>query len=150
MSRSWCKLLNFSLFELGLLGLVLCLAPLIVLQLKIWGFRRSQRILSFLSFPLPDPIKLNNSESLDLARRVGRIVNLGSTRGFIYAVCLPRSLLLWWFLRWRGITSEICIGVEKENFAFNAHAWVELYGVVVNDDSDVRRRYGVFDLTGLS
>lgn len=45
--------------------------------------------------------------------------------------CLPRSLALFRFLRSAGLPVEHCIGVQR--FPFQAHAWVEYGGRVVQD-----------------
>jgi hypothetical protein len=49
--------------------------------------------------------------------------------------CLPRSLALARTLRWSGFDAEVCFGVQK--FPFQAHAWVELDGVVCNDTLEI-------------
>jgi hypothetical protein len=46
--------------------------------------------------------------------------------------CLPRSLALFRFLRSAGLPVEHCIGVRR--FPFQAHAWVEYHGRVVQDN----------------
>jgi len=55
--------------------------------------------------------------------------------------CLHRSMALWWMLRRRGFDGHLRMGVRKGDAAFEAHAWVEYAGAVVNDDLDVERRY---------
>lgn len=47
--------------------------------------------------------------------------------------CMPRSLALFRFLRSAGLPVEHCIGVRR--IPFQAHAWVEYRGRVVQDDS---------------
>src|SRR5579864_55413 len=47
--------------------------------------------------------------------------------------CLHRSLALWWMLRRRGFDGRLRMGVRKGDTAFEAHAWVEYAGEVVND-----------------
>ena len=50
-------------------------------------------------------------------------------------------------LRRRGIDAELVIGAGGlENGARPAHAWVEVNGEPVNDQPDVRVRYGSFGL----
>jgi Transglutaminase-like superfamily len=41
-------------------------------------------------------------------------------------VCLPRALAAHAMLRRRGIASTLCLGVAREQNAFDAHAWVEV------------------------
>jgi hypothetical protein len=59
--------------------------------------------------------------------------------------CLSRSLTLWWLLLGQGIHSDLRIGVNRPQGKFEAHAWIEYQGVVINDRADVGRRYSVFD-----
>lgn len=45
--------------------------------------------------------------------------------------CLPKALTTFHLLRRQGIPSSLCYGVKK--FPFEAHAWVEAYGTVLDD-----------------
>lgn len=60
------------------------------------------------------------------------------------ANCLDRSLTLWALLRRRGIHAGLQLGARKDQECFDAHAWIELDGVVLNDSDDVRQRYAEF------
>jgi len=59
--------------------------------------------------------------------------------------CLERSLALWWTLRRNGIPAELHIGGRKGGRGFEAHAWVERNGEVLNDTADVHQHYARFD-----
>jgi hypothetical protein len=58
--------------------------------------------------------------------------------------CLDRSITLWALLRWRKIDGDLHLGVRKDQGNFEAHAWVELNGTVLNDAEDVRERFAAF------
>jgi hypothetical protein len=58
--------------------------------------------------------------------------------------CLQRSVALLALLRRAGIESDLRIGIGKTQPNLEAHAWVEVAGVPVNDDSDVGQRYRAF------
>jgi hypothetical protein len=60
------------------------------------------------------------------------------------ASCLVRSLGLVAVLRRRGLHAELRIGVGDRRPALDAHAWVEVGGVPVNDSADVVSRYRAF------
>jgi hypothetical protein len=47
------------------------------------------------------------------------------------ALCLERSLVLYYYLRRRGVPVDFCMGVQM--YPFGAHAWVEFRKRVVND-----------------
>jgi hypothetical protein len=53
-------------------------------------------------------------------------------------------LTLWWLLRRRGIDGELRIGVRKVAGQFQAHAWLEYCGAVLNDRADVSQRFASF------
>ena len=72
--------------------------------------------------------------------------------------CLDRSVLMWFVMRQHGLDGDLRIGVRREvggngsADAVVAHAWVEHFGSVVNDASDVAADYAVFegDVAGLA
>ena len=65
----------------------------------------------------------------------------------IGALCLGRSLLLWFLLRRRGMDAELVVGTASPlDDGWMAHAWVELDSEPVNDAADVRVHYGSFGL----
>jgi hypothetical protein len=49
-----------------------------------------------------------------------------SARPWMNALCLPRALAAHAMLRRRGIASQLCLGVARENGDLAAHAWVEI------------------------
>lgn len=55
--------------------------------------------------------------------------------------CLDRSVDLWWAMRRRGVDASLCIGVQR--LPFLAHAWVEVAGWSVNEDTDMLRKLSV-------
>ena len=55
--------------------------------------------------------------------------------------CLVRSLALTAALHRKGVHADLCIGVI--DLPFQAHAWVEANGFVLNDTSTKRREYTV-------
>jgi hypothetical protein len=55
--------------------------------------------------------------------------------------CMHRSLALQRILARRGIAAKLCIGIGRKPNLFPGHAWLEVDGVVVNDDAEVVSRY---------
>jgi hypothetical protein len=55
--------------------------------------------------------------------------------------CLARALTTQILLSWWGQSSQLCIGVAKDELGkFEAHAWVEQEGkIVINDLADLSR-----------
>jgi len=132
------KLKQLSPFELWVLLQALFLLPLVVLGLRLKGFKRIQ---STLASQLPAGDVSTGNNTLSQAHMIARMVSVASEHGFCTATCLPQSLLLSWFLKRRGITADLCFGVNKTETQLEAHAWVEVRGIPINDTEDVRERY---------
>jgi hypothetical protein len=59
------------------------------------------------------------------------------------AQCLERSLVLYDYLRCRGIAAQMRLGVQR--YPFIAHAWVEYRGEPINDVPEHVRIFTAFD-----
>lgn len=68
---------------------------------------------------------------------VARASRYGLTAGR----CLSRSVVLWWLLQRRGISTRLRLGVGRREPTFDAHAWLEDDRGVLNDTPDVVVRY---------
>ena len=56
------------------------------------------------------------------------MVAAAARRNPVSVNCLPRSVVLWWFFRRRGLDPILRLGSRKEGELLEAHAWVELEG----------------------
>jgi hypothetical protein len=82
-----------------------------------------------------------------VAVEMAEAVSLVAGRRVVGALCLGRSLLLWFLLRRRGMDAELVVGAKSPvDASWMAHAWVELDSQPVNDSPDVRQQYAGFDL----
>jgi Transglutaminase-like superfamily len=79
------------------------------------------------------------------ANRIAHLVVAAGREGMFRANCLEQSLTLWWLLRRRGFEAELRIGARKKGETFEAHAWVELEGAVLNDDEGVAGEFARFE-----
>ena len=61
------------------------------------------------------------------------------------ASCLDKSVFLWFLMRLNRLDPQLRIGVSSGASGIDGHAWVEMWGVVVNDDPDIAARYAVFE-----
>jgi hypothetical protein len=59
------------------------------------------------------------------------------------AFCLQRSFVTAYLLRRHGVAAEMVLGAQK--LPFKAHAWVEVDGRPINERSNVRATYAVWD-----
>ena len=65
------------------------------------------------------------------AQRLAELAAIAGRRGAIAASCLRQSLVVWWWLRRRGLSPQLLIGTLGSGAAFAAHAWVELDGMAL-------------------
>lgn len=144
--RAPAKLAHLRPGELVLLLEAPLLLPLAALALRRWGLRRVQLRLS------RRPIRhrwrpVDDGEAHEAARRIAWVVQVTAAYGPWPANCLQRSIVLWWFLRRRGLEGDLRIGVRRdpERGGLDFHAWIEHDGAVINDRRDVRERYATFD-----
>lgn len=122
------------------------LLPLSALALRRWGLRRVQAALAR-TVPASQRTLSVSPDLMVVAERLAWCVQVSAAYGPWPANCLQRSVVLWWFLRRRGLSGDVRIGVRRnsETGALEFHAWVEYSGMVINDRRDVRQRYAVFD-----
>ncbi len=123
------------------------LLPLLHASLRLAGFRRTQALLgrwiSADSGSLP-PAEAHAQSAIAVTVRM---VRAASRHTLTRATCLEGSLVLWWLLARQGISSQLRIGIRKEAEKFEAHAWVERSGAVLNDPEGLHRHYPAFDET---
>jgi Transglutaminase-like superfamily len=119
---------------------VVLLAPIQVM-LKSQSFKKTAIVLAARS---DRPLGKNDPA---LARSMAEAVSLVAGRKVVGALCLGRSLLLWFLLRRRGMDAELVVGTKSAvDEEWMAHAWVEVDSQPVNDTADVRDHYSSFDL----
>lgn len=142
IGRRWDALRGLTHEERRLLfGSVFAL-PLIALSIRLFGLKRTR---SFMRRGSRDKTREPSPDDLDLARRLARMVDLAAQHGPWPANCLQRSLVLWRHLGRRALPAELRIGVRSARAGVEAHAWVELWGVVLNDREDIDRHFTPFD-----
>ena len=78
-----------------------------------------------------------------VVQRISRSVDRAAAAYFKRAWCLQRSVACAYLLRRRGCPAQLVLGVRT--LPFEAHAWVEVDGRVVNDRPEHIQRYLVLD-----
>jgi hypothetical protein len=112
------------------------------IALRVLGFQQyKKKIEDFLRSHPRSP----SATSFETAAKISRAVRSAELHGLGTPNCLERSIALWWMLRRAGIAGELHIGGRKSGSRFEAHAWVELAGEVLNDSADVHIHYARFD-----
>jgi hypothetical protein len=116
--------------------------------LRVIGMRRWKALLARTlkrgAVSADVPSSEMKSSAIESAKRTARMVAAAAREGVYYGRCLEQSLTLWWLLARRALPAELHIGVRKTDAGFEAHAWVELFGAVVNDGGEVRQDYVPF------
>jgi len=142
MRRRWTRLRSLSAAQWRVVLVSLVLVPAIQLSLRWRGFASTVELLGARSNYAP------RTATIEEARPTAEAIAVVTSRPFVGARCLGRSLVLWFLLRRRGIDAELVIGAAPPELTggLPAHAWVEVAGEPVNDTPGVRDRYGSFDL----
>ncbi len=135
-AESWNSL---SKSDRGLLISALFLLPIVATSLKTVGLQRTQ---SWLARNALVPMRPATEQTRADVRRAVHMVAAACRRHPVRSSCLPRTIVLWSLLRRRGIGADVRIGVRYNTQGqFEAHAWLEWNGEVLNDAADVARQY---------
>lgn len=139
------RFLRLSREDRGTFFLAFFLLPLTAAGLRLFGYRRWH---AFLASRLPSLFAGESSVAQDShvsPERAAQMVDAAAREGFHKGTCLERSLVLWWLLRRRQVPAQICIGARKTASVFEAHAWVQVNGTVINDTGEVHEHYAPFE-----
>jgi len=113
--------------------------------LRLLGFRRCHDLILRISLGRQESGAFDGLASRGQTEKILRAARSVEQNAPFQANCLDRSLALWWMLRLGGIPADLHIGGRKSGKNFEAHAWVECGGQVLNDDADVHKHYARFD-----
>ena len=119
--------------------------PLTEIGLRLLGFQRWMKLIEKFFLPAHLFQSLPADLQSQTALRAVRAVRSVELHGPTHPNCLERSMTLWWLLRREGVDPELRIGARKEGGKFEAHAWIELDGDVLNDGAEVHQHYARFD-----
>jgi Transglutaminase-like superfamily len=149
---SFRKLRRLSANERRLLTQALVLLPLSFCGVYALGVSRWHRFLAQLAslgttsnrsknnngnFASEDNLVVADAAATEQAKAIARIVKIAAEKGTYQARCLQQTLVLWYLLRRNNIEGEIRFGARKEAGELQAHAWVEVGGIALNEESDV-------------
>lgn len=119
------------------------LLPIVATSLKTMGLRRTQSWLTRSSLGKMIP---PTEQTRANVRRAAQMVAVACRRYPLRSSCLPRTIVLWSLLRRRGLDTNVRIGVRGDAEAnFQAHAWLEWNGEVLNDAAEVGSQYLPFN-----
>jgi len=112
--------------------------------LRVLGFRRWKSIFAWFASRRVGRARAAESAALGAAGAIARLADGAARHLFFRTNCLERSLVLCWLLERRGIGSQLRLGGRKEGGRFEAHAWVEVGGSVVNDVHEPHLHFAPF------
>jgi len=138
MRHDFAKFRALSCAQRRVLLKAAMLLPCFWAGLQVAGLRR---LRAWLDQPRPAGTGTFSPEEI---ATLARMVNAGARLAPCPVTCLTRSRLLDWLLRRRGVPSELRIGVRLHRGTLDAHAWVEVDGVPVNDRKDIGSEYEKF------
>ena len=133
--------------------------PLLTAAMKLFGFRRTYSTLRRASAGrLQRAARRRDAESTPCStdghhvpHHIAALVVHVNRHVLPYqSKCLRESTALWYLLRRRGYPAELLLGARTLLGPFEAHAWVELAGEVLNDAANVRDIYEPFELARAS
>jgi hypothetical protein len=131
MMQRFRRFRRLSGFERGAVLEAVIALPIAWLAVRLLGFRICRT-----AFEVPGDAARNSraleAGTLDMARRIARLEAVTAANLFFRTSCLEQSLVLCRMLRRRGMNAALRIGARKEEDRFEAHAWVEMAGNVVD------------------
>ena len=106
------------------------LLPTTGLLVQLSGVAATRRVLGWLG---STDLARIDTDSVNEAQHIARVVGIAARRGAVRARCLEKSLVLESMLRRRGIGCELKFGVREGDVPLAAHAWVESGGQALAD-----------------
>jgi hypothetical protein len=129
------KVLFLSMFAL----------PTIAFLLHTVGYKKTKSLLERFMPPTTSCDKPLEDEMIEV-HNLARTIHRAARHNIYQANCLKQSLLLWFILGKKLISSELKFGIEKfSNCQLNAHAWVECGGQPLIDSTDTLDKFSVFE-----
>ena len=139
------RFLELSWEEHWLLAEACVLLPVVMLGLRVLGFKRCLALAAAGRRERHQTVSHEGEASLNRAKDIAKIVGSAARNGPYKAACLSQSLALSFLLHRRGIKNKVHLGVRKGENELEAHAWVECAGLALNQAEDVNKTFRKFD-----
>jgi hypothetical protein len=131
MMQRFRRFRRLSGFERAVVLEAVITLPVVWLAVRLLGFRICRA-----AFEEPARAARNSrfleTDTLNIAKRIARLEVVTAANLFFRTSCLEQSLVLCRLLKRRGMNAGLRIGARKEADRFEAHAWVEMAGNVVD------------------
>jgi Transglutaminase-like superfamily len=139
----WQRFWRLSGFERGIVVETFAALAVTWLGLRLAGFGRWKSVLTRFAPALREESLA--PAMIETARIISRMEASAAQNLFFRPNCLEKSMVLWWLLLGRGIPAELRFGARKEGKRFEAHAWVECGGTVLNEPQGTHLHFAPFD-----
>jgi hypothetical protein len=113
--------------------------------LRVFGFSRWRRMVERRASQVESRPSQPVVASSISANRMAQLQEAAARSFFLPTNCLERSLALWSLLKRRGFPAELKLGARKQSGTFEAHAWIELHGVALNNPAEEQREFAPFE-----
>ncbi len=100
-----------------------------------------RRVSQWFIHPVGSNAAPASASDFPFIRRAYDLVELAANNHLYPMTCLRRAIVLHNILNRRGIRSQICFGVNKENGDLNAHAWLEADGVPLGQPQSIGEQF---------
>ena len=117
------------------------LYPFFLILFRSIGYKNVKNSIDYLIRSKTDSVM---DKPLSAADKISNMVNIAAANCFIGSTCLERSLFTYFILGLNGIKSDLKIGVDNNEYAFKAHAWVEKEGTVLKGSKNPVNKYSAF------
>jgi hypothetical protein len=111
--------------------------------LRLAGFQRWKNMIAWLT--RKKSWSAATVSPAGIAAKIARMEEAAARHLMFRTNCLEQSLVLLWLLRRRGIAADLRIGARKDANRFEAHAWVEFEGAVLNDAGETHLHFVPFE-----
>jgi len=143
MSR-WRRFRRLSAFEQLVVLEAVAALPIAWVVLRVFGFGLFKPSLANASGKVTINPQPALSTALELSRRIAHLEAAVAASLPLGTTCLEQSVVLCWVLRRRGMNPELRVGGRKTANRFEAHAWVELNGNILNGGETERALFVPF------
>ena len=135
------KFLGLSNTEKLIFVIYSLLYPVYLILFRSIGYKNIKSSIDYFIRPKTGSF---TDKPLSAADKISDMVNLAAANCLFSSTCLEKSLFTYFILGLNGIKSDLKIGVDNEDSAFKAHAWVEKEGTVLKGSENPVNKYSAF------
>lgn len=137
--------LNRSIKEYDQLVLIARILTILTeVGLRFLSLKTTERIFAYFTKSVTPP---DDKETIVIIDKYSTLFKQMNDASSLKGRCLSRSLVMRFLLSRKGISPDLKIGISQITEHLDVHAWLELDGVLINDDPSVISNYTVLPFT---